>query len=144
MTDSRRVEVMAQFDIPADFLWRTLSDFEHIDRWSNLKVRSIEGSGIGCLRTVEMESGVRVTERLLLCDHERRVVSYEVLAPNPYPMLDYRATVTIEATSVERSRLHWVGSYVPTAGLDPAKTDKLLHGVYNGGIELLRQHFARS
>jgi hypothetical protein len=139
----RTVEVAEELDIPAGFLWRTLSDFEHIDRWANVKVRLIDGSGIGCTRTVEMESGAVVTERLLICDHERRVFCYQVVPPNPYRLADYRSTVAIEKISAHRSRLSWTGIYVPAESCDPIKTDRFLHKVYRNGIELLRQHYAR-
>ena len=141
MENSRKVIVTEVMDLPADFLWQTVSDFEHIDSWTALKVRAIEGHGIGCQRTVEMESGLLVTEQLLLCDHENRVFCYAIVAPSPYPMRDYASTVTIEKLSTRRSRLHWAGSYVPLDGNDPARTDNLLRKVYTAGIELLRKHF---
>jgi hypothetical protein len=143
MSTKRSVTVVEELDVPADFLWQTISDFEHIDRWTDLKVRAIEGSGIGCQRTVEMESGALVTECLLVCDPARMVFGYGIVAPNPYPMYDYRSTVTIEKISDQRCRLTWVGDYVPIGGTDPVRTDNLLRKVYSGGIELLRRHFAQ-
>jgi hypothetical protein len=56
----------------------------------------------------------------------------------------YRSTMSIEALSAERCRLHWTGSYVPVDNTDPSRTDKLLIKVYGGGIELLRRHFAKT
>jgi hypothetical protein len=143
MNAKRSVTVVEELDVPADFLWQTISDFEHIDRWADLKVRAIEGSGIGCQRTVEMESGALVMERLLVCDPAQMIFSYGIVAPNPYPMHDYQSTVRIEKISAQRSRLTWVGDYVPAEGTDPARSDNLLRKVYSGGIELLRRHFAQ-
>jgi hypothetical protein len=143
MTQTRTVEVAEELDVAADLLWHTISDFEHIDRWSNLKIRSIDGNDVGCRRTVEMESGVLVTERLLLRDSQHMRYTYEVVAPNPYPMLDYRSTMSIEKIAQQRCRLHWIGYYTPAEGTDPTKTDKLMNKVYTGGIALLRRHFAQ-
>jgi Polyketide cyclase / dehydrase and lipid transport len=144
MNAQRSVEVAEELDTPADYLWRTISDFEHIDRWTALKVRAIEGSGIGCKRTVEMESGALVTERLLVCDPVKRVFSYGIVPPNPYPMLDYSSTVIVEEISAQRSRLRWSGNYIPAEDADGCRTDNLLRKVYGSGIQLLREHFARS
>ena len=141
MSAMRTVTVIEEIEVPADFLWQTISDFEHIDRWADLKIRSIEGRGIGCQRTVEMESGALVTERLLACDPSQMIFSYGIVAPNPYPMHDYQSMVTIEIVSPQRSRLHWTGDYVPVEGTDAARTDKLLRKVYSNGIQLLLQHF---
>ena len=144
MGAKRNVTVAEELDVPAEFLWQTISDFEHIDRWADLTVRTIEGSGIGCRRTVEMESGALVTERLLVCDPTEMVFSYGIVAPNPYPMHDYQSTVRIEKLSGQRSRLSWTGDYVPAEGSDPARTDNLLRKVFGNGIKLLRQYFVNS
>lgn len=141
MNETRTVIVREEVAVPADFLWQTISDFEHIDRWADLKVRGIEGCGIGCRRTVEMSSGALVTECLLAHDPVRRIFSYGIVAPNPYPMQDYRSTVMIESLPDEKSLLTWRGDYLPVAGTDPAKADQLLRKVYRNGIRLLLQHY---
>ena len=141
MDNLREVIVTEEIGVPAEFLWQTISDFEHIDRWTALKVRSIDGHGIGCKRTVEMESGLLVTEQLRLCDHENMIFSYAILAPNPYPMRDYASTMKIEKIPDQRSRLDWTGRYVPLEGNDPARTDNLLRKVYAAGIALLCKHY---
>jgi hypothetical protein len=141
---SRKVDVIEDLEVPADALWRLISDFEHIDRWANLKIRSVEGNAIGCRRTVEMESGALVTERLVARDDERRIYTYEVVEPNPFPMHAYSSTMLVEPISAQRCRLHWTGSYVPVESTDPLRTDKLLIKVYGGGIELLRKHLAKA
>lgn len=144
MQPARQVAVVEDLEVAADALWDIISDFEHIDRWANLKVRSVEGNAVGCLRIVAMESGALVTERLVARDYVNRLYTYEVVEPNPYPMHAYRSTMLVEALSAERCRLRWTGSYVPVDNTDPMRTDKLLLKVYSGGIELLRRHFAKT
>ena len=142
MTDKRTVEVIDELDIPTDLLWRTISDFEHIDLWADLNVISIEGKGIGCKRTVEMESGLLVTERLLICDPQKMIFSYAILEPNPYPMQDYVATASVKKISAQGSLLEWSGTYFPAVDADPARTDNLLKKIYSNGIQRLLQHYA--
>ena len=144
MTKKRTVTVTGELEVPAGFLWQTISDFEHIDQWTDLKVRAINGSGIGCTRAVEMESGLLVTERLLVCDSLQMVFRYDILEPNPYPMRDYIASATVKRISEQRSRLEWSGSYVAVEGADPARTDRLLEKVYRNGIVRLQQHYAKA
>jgi hypothetical protein len=144
MQSLRTVDVVDELEVSADELWRLISDFEHIDRWANLKIRNVEGNTIGCRRTVEMESGALVTERLIARDENRRIYTYEVVEPNPYPMHAYSSTMSVEALAAQRARLYWTGSYVPVANTDPLRTDKLLLKVYRGGIELLRRHLAKT
>jgi len=91
-----------------------------------------------------MESGALVTERLIARDENRRIYTYEVVEPNPYPMHAYSSTLSVEALAAQRARLYWSGSYVPVANTDPLRTDKLLLKVYRGGIELLRRHLANT
>jgi hypothetical protein len=142
MQPSRKVAVVEELDVDADTLWSLISDFEHIDRWANLAIRSVEGNAVGCLRTVEMESGALVTERLLARDEDHRIYTYEVVEPNPYPMHAYTSTMSIEALSAQRCRLRWTGSYLPVENTDPLRTDRLLLKVYGAGIELLRKYCA--
>jgi len=139
---SRIVDYLEEVDVPAEFLWRTITDFTNIDKWSNLVVRSVVGDGIGCLRSVELPSGVLVTERAVSSDPGHMTFRYEVLPPNPYPMTDYRSTFRVEKVSAERSVVRWSGSYSPLQDTDHAKTDNLLRKVYSGGLELLKRHYA--
>lgn len=143
MSPSRRVDIDAEFDAPAHALWRLVSDFPHIDRWADLKVISTTGTGVGATRTVEMASGVRITERLVHADEAGLTMTYEAVEPNPFPMHEYRSTITIAPLSSLRCRLHWRGTYVPPDGSDPARADRLLQKVYEGGIALLREHLKR-
>ena len=142
MAEKRTVTVREELDVPANFLWQTISDFEHIDRWTDLKVRAIDDSGIGCQRTVEMESGLLVTERLLICDPQKMIFSYAILEPNPYPMQDYVATASVKKISTQGSLLEWSGTYFPAVDADPARTDNLLKKIYSNGIQRLLQHYA--
>jgi Polyketide cyclase / dehydrase and lipid transport len=135
-----RTEVLQEIDAPVDLLWTIVSDFPCIDRWSNLKVREIHGAGVGCRRTVEMESGAIVIEELLSCDEEKRTLCYSILPPNPFPMLDYRSTISIEAVSSQRSRIRWMGEYTLPTGIDCEKMENLLRKVYVIGIGLLLQY----
>lgn len=141
-TQQRCVQITEELRFPPALLWEIISDFPHIDRWTQLKVKSIDGLGIGCKRTLEMASGAIVTERLLSCDPALMVLSYEIVEPNPYPMKNYFSTMKVEAMTSAHSRLHWSGHYTPAVGTDPAKTDNLLRKVYIGGVELLIEYFA--
>jgi Polyketide cyclase / dehydrase and lipid transport len=143
-SDRRGVEITEELDVPADVLWNTLGDFEHIERWALLKVLSVEGSGVGSKRTVEMPSGVRVIERLLAWDSNAMTFSYEIVPPNPYNIDNYRSTVTVERLASGRSRVRWIGEYVARNLADVDKSDALLRKAYSGGIRLLREYFARS
>ncbi len=144
MSAKHTVDVTEELAVPAEFLWKTISDFEHIDAWSRLKVLSIEGNGIGCTRTVEMETGARVTEKLTHCDRGNMIFGYQIMEPNPYPMQDYQSTVSIEKTSDRSCRIVWSGCYGLPEGTDPLRTDNLLRKVYGNGIQLLVSHYARN
>jgi Polyketide cyclase / dehydrase and lipid transport len=143
-SERHRVEVIEELDVAADAVWNTLGAFDHIDRWARLKVLSVEGQGVGCLRTVEMPSGVRVTERLLAWQPQAMTFSYEILEPNPYRIDDYVSTVTVVQLARGRSRVCWVGEFTAQTGAEVHRSKALLCKAYAGGIQLLREHFARS
>jgi hypothetical protein len=125
---SRTVDYLEEVDVPAEFLWRTITDFANIDQWSNIVVRSVEGDGIGRTRSVQLPSGALVIERVISSDPCNMVFCYEVMSPNPYPMTDYRSTVSIERMSAECSVVRWSGSYSPLEDSDYAKTDNYCAG----------------
>ena len=136
----RSVSVAELFAVDSVRLWQVISDFAHIDAWTNVKVVSTTGTGIGDTRTIEMPSGQVVTERLFEFDVARQSLAYEVVEPNPYPMHAYRSTISLEAIANRQCRLHWRGEYAPLTGTDFHKTDALVQNIYQAGIKLLHAH----
>lgn len=143
MNAPRNLGTSAELDVSATTLWQLISDFPHIDRWAELRVLSVVGDGIGCERTVEMGTGAQVTERLVARDDERMTLVYEAVEPNPFPLRDYRSTIAIEALDAGRCRLIWSGVFTVPEGADPARSDRLLLKIYEGGIALLRDYFSK-
>lgn len=143
MSASRNVSLSAEFNIAAKSLWEVVSDFAHIDRWAALKVLAVSSTGIGCERTVEMGSGAQVTERLISLDDASMTLVYAAVEPNPFPLHDYRSTMRVEPRGPQHCRLHWRGDFTVPDGADPLRSERLLQKIYEGGIELLRNHFAR-
>ena len=75
------------------------------------------------------------------CDAGSKTLCYAILPPNPYPMLHYRSTITIDELSPRRSRVCWAGEYTVASGTDPSNIEQLLRKVYLYGIELLVRYF---
>ena len=138
--ERRSVSVTEIFGVDSVRLWQVISDFAHIDAWADLKVVSTTGTGIGDTRTIEMPSGQVMTERLLEFDVARQSLAYEAVEPNPYPMRNYRSSISLEAIANRQCRLHWCGEYAPLTGTDFLKTDALVRRIYQAGIDLLHTH----
>ena len=118
----------------ADDVWAAVRDFG-CSSWSSVDI-TVEGDGQGAIRTVHMPKGP-VSERCERLDDDARVLSYSIVAGNPFPITDYLATMTVRPVDADSSEL---GRSAPwQTDEDPAPLDAELPRFIRGTARVLRR-----
>lgn len=123
---------------PADKVWDAMSNFTGIEPSATIQSVTIEGSGVGAVRTLTMASGGVIQERLEAFDPAARVFTYAIINQDgPLPVDDYVSTVTISPIDANNTKVHWSAQCQPR-GVPAEKVTAIISAVYKGGIQRTR------
>ena len=121
----------------ADAVWEVISDFNGIGKFvAAVAGSTMEGSGVGAVRTLTFQDGGQVVERLEGLDAQARTLSYSILSA-PLPLADYVSTMTVRGLGGGRCELAWSSTFEPK-GAPEAEVRQIIEGVYSGGFEGLK------
>lgn len=124
------------FNLPIDELWDLLGDFGDTGKWSGRpKDACIPGGrGIGALRTLTLQDGRVIVDRL----EAQTEYSYTCsVVEGPLPYASYQATMAVEAVDAQSTLFTWTGEFEPKV-ISDAEAIAFTEGVYAKGIELMR------
>lgn len=94
-----QVVLRATIGASADEVWATISDFNGAPNYlGGLATSTMEGEGVGAVRTVTTKDGTQVQERLERFDPATYLLSYTIIA-GPLPMANYVATMQLQSAS---------------------------------------------
>jgi len=132
-----RVNINESVAASADDVWRVLSDFGGIEPNEMIAGCTVEGDGVGAVRTIALKSGGEVVERLESQDDDARIFSYAIINDSPLPVKNYVATVAIVDDGPGSARVDWTGNFEPS-GAPEDEVVKLIQGVYRAGVQRAR------
>jgi hypothetical protein len=90
-----QVSVKVSMPVAADKVWQTLRDFGSMHKWaSGIAGLSLQGAGVGAVRTMTYQDGSRVVERLESLNDAGRTLSYTILE-STLPVEGYVASLTV-------------------------------------------------
>ena len=130
-----KVKVTQEVGASASAVWELVRDFGGIEKWSGAGIEgcSVEGEGIGAVRTIRIPGGAELKERLEAFDDAGRSFQYSIVGDGPLPVRDYLSTLTVVEGGAERCTVDRSSRFEP-AGADEARVKQILEGVYRGGI----------
>lgn len=134
------VKVRDAIDAPADVVFRDVSDFGNLDRLEIVESCTVEGDGVGAIRTVVFAdpSLGHVVERLEAWDPKQRTLSYSILNEDcALPVRSYLATVRVYETGPSACMLEWGSSFEPLAA--EAELRPMFEGFYSAAIEAAKR-----
>jgi hypothetical protein len=121
----------------ADDVWRVLSDFGGIEPNEMIAGCTLEGEGVGAVRTISLNGGGEIIERLESQDDKARVFRYAIINDCPLPVKNYSATVAVLDAGSGAAEVDWTGTFEPS-GAPEDQVVTLIEGVYRGGIQRAR------
>ena len=126
------VKVVENVNASADRVWELFRDFGGITRFSQgIDSCTVEGEGLGAVRTITMGGGLKLQERLEAFDDGGRTLSYAIIGDHPLPFDNYLSTIKVVDQGNDCT-LEWSSTYDPKGTEDQASG--LIQGIYKGGI----------
>lgn len=131
------MQMKAQIDAPADAVWGTVRDFGNPQKFiAAIEACTLEGSGVGAVRTLSLGS-TTVVERLEALDDAARSLTYSIVSA-PLPLEGYVATMRVRALGPDRCEVEWSCSFKPKGATEEEVKD-IVRGVYAAGFAGLRK-----
>jgi hypothetical protein len=130
-------EVRHVFHLSADQLWGLIGDFGDTGKWSGRPPEACvqSGEGIGALRTLTVEDGRQIVDRLdALGD---KFYSYSIVT-SPLPVASYQATMSVKPIDSTSSEFTWSGKFEPN-GISDAQAATFFENVYRSGIAMMER-----
>jgi len=136
-----KVHVRDSFNAPADAVWSFFRDFGGLKKWAGAMVQSctLEGEGIGAVRTLALAQGRPIRERLVQFDDGDRSFSYAILGACDLPVDDYVGSVKVRPDGVARATIDWVGTF-DAKGAPEADAQRIVEGIYRGAIAAIKSN----
>lgn len=132
------VIVREEIDASVDAVWDLMSDFGGVaDNSPVIERCDVEGEGVGAVRTLHMQGGLQLQERLEAFDPAGRTWSYSIVEPAPLPLKDYLSTVTLTDAD-GRCAVEWRSTFEPD-GVSEEQAREMIRGIYTGGIAAARK-----
>ena len=96
----------------------------------------MEGSGVGAIRTLTLDNGATVVERLESLDEQSKSLSYSFV-DSPMQVSGYVATMQIEDSGENQCEITW-SSVFELTGMSEAEARELFEGAYNMDLRASR------
>ena len=136
-----QVSVSADFDVSSDRLWQVVADFGNVAWIPGMGSVRVEGDGPGMTRYLPA-GDKEIHERLESLDDEARTLVYTIPNNIPFPVTNYRATMTVEDDGAG-SRLIWTCTCEPD-GISERQAEDTVRGLYDMMIGWIRDYARQS
>ena len=134
MTSTNVTETVAA---AANDVWQIMSDFGGLEPTEMIAGCTLEGEGVGAVRTISLVGGGEVIERLESQDDTARTFSYAIINDSPLPVKNYLAKVEVSDSGDGSTTVSWSSTFEP-AGTPENDVIELIQGIYKGGIQRVR------
>jgi hypothetical protein len=134
MSKANVVETIAA---PAADVWRTISNFGGIEPNDMIASCTVAGEGVGAVRTIALNGGGEIIERLESLDNKAQTFSYAIINDSPLPVANYVSTVKVIGKDANSTTVDWSSTF-DAVGAAESDVIKLIEGVYKGGIARTR------
>ena len=125
---------------PVDEVWDTVKDFENPGKYLDAVARcSMEGTGVGAVRTVDIHGGEFGIERMVHLDEENRTIAYAI-TDSSLPISGYIAVMHLRDLGNDMCRLEWSSVFEPR-DVTEQEAVAFVENFYAGGFEgMKRRH----
>jgi len=134
------VKVSESLAAPAAKVWGLLGDFGGVAKWGGSMLQSctVDGSGVGAVRTIGLPGGASIQERCEAYDDAGRALTYSIVGTSPIPIRNYVSTCRVVETGANQCRVDWEGRFEPD-GVAEEQAQSLVRGIYTGAIKTVRK-----
>ena len=127
--------------VPADAIWQVISDSGAAGQYlAGVVDCTVEGEGVGALRTLTSADGSAIVERLETLDAASQRLSYALLTDTPFS--DCLTTMAVRDLGSNQAQLTWSASFQPD-GLPASEAVALLEGALAANCLAFKQLLER-
>jgi hypothetical protein len=135
------VKVSDRIEASADRVWDLVRDFGGVQRFSpTIESVSVQGEGIGAVRTLTLPGGLALQERLEALDDASRTLRYAIVGSHPLPFDEYLSTIRLSEDG-DACQIEWSSTFAPRGGAE-AQAVGMVEGIYRGGIAGIKKALA--
>lgn len=136
----QEVKVKGPINAPDKDVWAKVSDFGNLHTFIKaIKNCTTKERDSGIIRTLTLQDGGEVTEKLESLDNEQRVLNYSIVH-SPMPISNYTGTMLVEEAGDNQSEFTWSSTFEVSEDAENEIKD-VLEGLYSLGVEGLRKNF---
>ena len=126
---------------PIDAVWQVISDFGAAGRYLAGVVNcTVDGAGVGALRTLTSADGSTIVERLEMLDQAARRLSYALLTDTPFR--NCLTTIIVRDLGPSQAELEWLATF-EADGLPTSEAVALLASALAANGLVLKQLLER-
>ena len=124
-----RVIVKDEIDAEARTVWGLVGDLGHPESWPVVESFELEGSGVGCIRTLHLAGGEQIRERVEEYDASDQSYRARVTQVGRLPVADYEYRVAVASLAPGRCTVEWTVTCTPVARSE-AEARHMIEGFY--------------
>jgi len=133
------VVVTEEVGVSAARVWELVRGFGDVLNWSDgLESCTLEGEGIGAVRTLGLPGGLTIQEQLESFDESGRSFGYAIIGDTPLPFSDYHSVFQVRDVGADRCAIEWRGKF-DASEEGVAQAEGIVRGIYTGGIGALKK-----
>lgn len=136
----QEVNISGTINTSANKVWELISDFGGLDNFVEaIKECTADGEDVGAIRTITLQDGGEVKEKLESLDNNKRVLEYSILE-SPMPVKNYKGRMEVNRLNDTTSEFTWSSTFEAEGGTEK-NMKKALAGLYSVGVEGLKKKF---
>lgn len=133
-----QARVVRSIDAPAKEVWKTLRDFNRVEKFLPAVAScAVEGSGVGARRVCTLQDGSKVFERLVTIDEQEWMLRYSV-TQSQLPFESYLGTIKVRDLGNRKCQIDWSSTFDPI-GMPEAQVIGMIESMYSESIEGLER-----
>lgn len=133
-----RARVTRSINAPANEVWKTLCDFNRVEKFLPAVAScTVYGSGVGARRVCTLQDGSRIFERLVTLNQKDRVLRYSV-TQTLMPFQSYLGMIEVRDLGGRRCEIEWSSSF-EAVGTPRELVTGMIESMYSQSIEGLEK-----
>lgn len=137
----QKIKINDTINTSANKIWKLVGDFGGLDNFVEaIADCTTDGKGVGAIRTLTLQDGGEVKEKLESLDNDKRVLEYSILE-SPMPIKNYKGKMEVNKLSDTTSEFIWSSTF-EAAEENEKEMEEALAGLYTVGVEGLKKKFS--
>ncbi len=134
------VEMKTSVNASAQDVWQVVGDFSKLHKFVAAVSECVaDSSEVGAQRTLTLQDGALLVERLESIDHDAKTLEYSIVS-GPLPVANYRSKMEVREAGTEKCEVHWSSSF-DASGASEEEAKGIIEGVYSMGFSGLKEIF---